>query len=69
MSRAQSGDIILKLPSGEGWRFRAGAPVTVEESIYLGGDAIRRAEQLVITGTVKDAQVEIAWVFEQIGNG
>ena len=69
MSRAQSGDVILKLPSGEGWRFRAGAPVTVEESIYLGGDTVRRAEQLVITGTVKDAQVEIAWIFEQIGNG
>ena len=67
VSRAQSGDVILKLPSGEGWRFRSGAPVTVEESIYLGSDTVRRAEQLVITGTVKDAQVEIAWVFEQIG--
>ncbi len=68
LSRAQSGDVLLKLPNGEGWRFRAGAPVTVEESIYLGGDTIRRAEQLVITGTVKDAQVEIAWIIEQIAN-
>jgi uncharacterized heparinase superfamily protein len=41
----------------------------VEESIYLGGDTVRRAEQLVLTGTVKDAQVEIAWLFEQIGSG
>jgi uncharacterized heparinase superfamily protein len=69
LSLAQSGDVILKLPGGEGWRFRAGAPVTVEESIYLGGDTVRRAEQLVISGTVKDAQVEVAWIFEQIGNG
>jgi hypothetical protein len=30
---------------------------------------VRRAEQLVLAGTVKDAQVEIAWIFEQIGNG
>ena len=56
LSRAQSGDIILKLPNGEGWRFRAGAAVAVEESIYLGGDTVRRAEQLVLTGTVKDAR-------------
>ena len=69
VSTAQSGDVILKLPNGEGWRFHAGMPVTVEESIYLGGDAVRRAEQLVITGTVKDTQVEIAWMFEQIGSG
>jgi len=69
MSRAQSGDVILKLPNGEGWRFRAGEPVAIEESIYLGGDTVRRAEQLVLAGTVKDAQVEIAWIFEQIGNG
>ena len=69
MSRAQSGDVILKLPGGEGWRFRCGAPVSVEESIYLGSDTVRRAEQLVISGTVKDAQVEIAWIFEQIGSG
>ena len=69
VSLAQSGDVILKLPSGEGWRFRSGAPVTVEESIYLGSDTVRRAEQLVLAGTVKDAPVEIAWVFEQIGAG
>jgi uncharacterized heparinase superfamily protein len=69
VSLAQSGDVILKLPSGEGWRFRTGAPLVVEESIYLGGDTVRRAEQLVLTGSVKDAQVEIAWIFEQIGAG
>ena len=67
MSRAQSGDVILKLPNGEGWRFRTGAPLTVEESIYLGGDTARRSEQLVLAGSVKDAPVEIAWIFEQIG--
>lgn len=67
VSHAQSGDVILKLPSGEGWRFRSGAPVSVEESIYLGSDTVRRTEQLVLTGAVKDTQVEVAWIFEQIG--
>jgi uncharacterized heparinase superfamily protein len=38
----------------------------VEESVYLGGHVVRRAEQLVISGVMKDSPVEIAWVFEQI---
>jgi uncharacterized heparinase superfamily protein len=67
MSPAQSGDVLLKLPNGEGWRFRAGIPASVEESVYLGGDTLRRTEQLVLAGTVGSAPVEIAWIFEQIG--
>ncbi|HVU21739.1 MAG TPA: heparinase II/III family protein [Rhizomicrobium sp.] len=67
VSLSQGGDVILKLPNGEGWRFRATAPVTVEESVYLGSDTLRRTEQLVLTGSVGDAPVEIAWIFEQIG--
>jgi uncharacterized heparinase superfamily protein len=67
VSRLEGGGILLKLPNGEGWRFRAGGgEVTVEESIYLGGEVVRRAEQLVIAGTVQTAPAEIAWVFEQI---
>jgi hypothetical protein len=27
---------------------------------------VRRAEQLVISGQIKDSPAEIAWVFEQI---
>lgn len=67
LSRAQSGDVLLKLPNGEGWRFRTSLPVAVEESIYFGGPAPRRCEQLVLTGEMQGAPVEITWVFEQIG--
>ena len=68
MSPSQGGDILLKLPNGEGWRFRAaGGQVSTEDSVYLGTEAVRRAEQLVVTGAVKDAPAEIAWAFEQIG--
>ena len=50
VSRLEGGGILLKLPGGEGWRFRAGGgELGVEESIYLGGEVVRRAEQLVIT--------------------
>ena len=67
VSRLEGGGFLLKLPGGEGWRFRAGGgEVSVEESIYLGGGVVRRTEQLVISGALRDAQTEVAWVFEQI---
>jgi uncharacterized heparinase superfamily protein len=67
VSRLEGGGILLKLPGGEGWRFRAGGgQLDVEESVYLGGPVVRRAEQIVIAGALKDAPTEIAWVFEQI---
>jgi uncharacterized heparinase superfamily protein len=67
ISQSQGGDILLKLPSGEGWRFRAGgAQVATEESVYLGGDTVRRTEQIVLMGAVKDQAVEVGWLFEQI---
>ncbi|MDB5739304.1 MAG: Heparinase family protein [Alphaproteobacteria bacterium] len=67
VSRLEGGGILLKLPGGEGWRFRAGGgTLEVEESVYLGGPVVRRTEQLVITGQMKDSPAEIAWVFEQI---
>ena len=67
VSRLEGGGILLKLPNGEGWRFRCGGGMlTVEESVYLGGGAVRRSEQLVIGGTVQSLPVDIAWVFEQI---
>lgn len=69
MSPSEGGGILLKLPNGEGWRFRAGgsAEASIDESVYVGNDIVRRCEQLVIGGAVKESPVEIAWVFEQIG--
>src|SRR6202012_4738378 len=67
VSRLAGGGILLKLPGGEGWRFRAGGgTLDGEGSVYLGGPMGRRAEQLVISGQMKDSPAEIAWVFEQI---
>jgi len=67
VSPLDGGGILLKLPGGEGWRFRAGGGVLeVEESVYLGAAIVRRAEQLVVSGAMKDSPAEIAWVFEQI---
>jgi uncharacterized heparinase superfamily protein len=69
VSRLDGGGILLKLPGGEGWRFRAGGgQLEVEESVYLGADMVRRTEQLVINGSIKDSPAEIAWVFEQVAS-
>ncbi len=68
VSRLEGGGILLKLPGGEGWRFRAGGgQLGIEESVYLGGGMVRRTEQLVVSGSMKDAPADIAWVFEQVG--
>lgn len=67
LSPSQRGDILLKLPNGEGWRFRHGGPVAIEESVYVECDGVRRTEQIVLSGTVRDESVETAWVFEQMG--
>jgi uncharacterized heparinase superfamily protein len=59
--------LLLKLPNGEGWRFRiSGGELGVEESVYLGDGSLRRSEQLVISGVVRDTPAEIGWAFEQI---
>ena len=42
-------------------------PMETQESIYLGTDAVRRTEQLVISSAVRDSPAEIAWAFEHIG--
>ena len=59
--------VILKLPNGEGWRFRCGGgELSIEESIYFGSGFPRRTEQLVINGRIGSEPVEVAWVFEQV---
>jgi uncharacterized heparinase superfamily protein len=67
VSPSLSGDILLKLPNGEGWRFRHSGSVAIEESVYAGHSGVRRAEQLVLTGQLGNEPLESAWVFEQIG--
>jgi uncharacterized heparinase superfamily protein len=69
LSLAQGGgSVILKLPNGEGWRFRcSGGTLSVEESVYFGGGAPRRSEQLVVASQWHDEATECAWLFEQVG--
>ncbi len=67
-SLQQDGEaVLLRLPSGSGWRLRAdGARLTLEESIYLGGPQLRRTEQVVLTGA-EDGPQQVKWAITKVG--
>jgi uncharacterized heparinase superfamily protein len=67
-SLQQDGEaVLLRLPSGSGWRLRTdGAPITLEESLYLGGEEPRRTEQVVLTGSA-DGPQQVKWAITKIG--
>lgn len=60
-------EAILALPSGIGWRFTAsGAPLTVEESIYLGeGIRPRKTKQLVISSLMDIDTLQVKWAIQR----
>ena len=67
-SLQQDGEaVLLRLPTGSGWRLRAdGARMTLEESIYLGGTTPRKSEQLVLTG-YEDGPQQVKWAITRVG--
>ncbi len=67
-SLQQDGEaVLLRLPSGSGWRLRAeGARITLEESIYLGGLEPKRSEQVVLTGYA-DGPQQVKWAISKVG--
>ncbi|MBO6783265.1 MAG: heparinase II/III family protein [Alphaproteobacteria bacterium] len=63
-SLVQNGSaVLLRLPSGAGWRLIAeGGTLSLAESVYLGtADDVRRTEQVVVSGTL-DADTDAARV-------
>lgn len=67
-SLQQDGEtVLLRLPSGSGWRLRAeGAKLSLEESIYLGGQTPRKCEQVVLTG-YQDGEQLVKWAITRVG--
>ncbi len=63
--------VLLLLPNGDGWRFRAaGGRVMLTESIYLGKPgAMRKSTQIVVSG-ITSGQGEVAgsvkWAFHRL---
>jgi uncharacterized heparinase superfamily protein len=66
-SLQQDGEaVLLRLPSGSGWRLRAdGARMTLEGSVYLGGPEPRRGEQVVLTGYA-DGPQQVRWAITKV---
>jgi uncharacterized heparinase superfamily protein len=61
------GGILLRLPSGQGFKFRAaGAKLGIEESVYFGHAEPRRSEQLVLNGLAGGPQT-VKWALTRIG--
>ena len=60
-------EALITLPGGTGWRFTAsGAPLTLEESIYLGdGIRPRKSKQLVITAKMDIDTLQIKWAMQR----
>ncbi|MEJ1979168.1 MAG: heparinase II/III-family protein [Acetobacteraceae bacterium] len=67
-SLQQDGEaVLLRLPSGGGWRLRAeGARLSLEESIYLGAPEPKRCEQIVLTG-YPDGPQQVKWAISKVG--
>ncbi len=59
--------VLLRLPSGSGWRLRAeGARLDLEESLSLIGETPRKAEQVVLTG-FQDGPQHVKWAITKVG--
>lgn len=54
--------VLMRLASGEGWRFRAqGGVVSLANSIYLGTGTMRRTSQIVVSGGLNGEKSDIKW--------
>jgi uncharacterized heparinase superfamily protein len=63
----QDGAVLLRLPSGLGWRFAArGGDVRIDESIYFGGATPRRTRQLVIEGRTGSDGAAVKWALRRV---
>jgi uncharacterized heparinase superfamily protein len=59
--------VLLRLPSGQGWRLRAdGTKISIEESVYFGTTEARRAEQIVLAGH-QDGPQQVKWAITKLG--
>jgi uncharacterized heparinase superfamily protein len=60
--------VLLRLPSGAGFRLdAAGGRLALEESIYLGGGNLRRAEQIVVESTLAGEEALVKWSLKRLG--
>ncbi|MGB1005628.1 MAG: heparinase II/III domain-containing protein, partial [Thalassobaculaceae bacterium] len=72
-SLVQNGtEVLLRLPSGTGWRFRvAGGALGLNDSVYFGDGGLARCQQIVIDADLDTAldqgACRIKWAFRREG--
>jgi uncharacterized heparinase superfamily protein len=56
-------EVLLRLPGGAGWRFRAeGGDTSLERSVYVGDDRnVNRSRQIVVAGDLNGRGAELKW--------
>ena len=60
------GGVDLRLPGGTLWRFNAsGAAINLAESVYLGTGALRRSQQVILSGFAGSAGVSVKWAMRR----
>jgi uncharacterized heparinase superfamily protein len=58
--------ILLRTPSGRGWRFQSSVAIHLEESIYTGDDVPRRTQQIVIDAATQRSGAVVKWAFQKV---
>lgn len=60
--------VLMRLPSGDAWRFRAsGGDIGIEESIYMGRDRqLTATEQITLTGHTGEMGLTLRWAFHKV---
>ncbi|MBY0336245.1 MAG: heparinase II/III family protein [Acetobacteraceae bacterium] len=62
----EEGGVLMKLPGGQGWRFRArGAAIALEDSVFVATGEPRRTQQIVLTAEPGTENVQ--WAISRIG--
>lgn len=58
-------EVLLRLPSGGGWRFAAdGGPISLEESLYCGSGRARTTQCITLTRVMETQAASIPWVVQ-----
>lgn len=66
---ATANSVLLRTPSGQGWRVRcSGADVTLEPSVYMGQiGQLQRTQQIVLRGTLWANDACVKWALQKEG--
>jgi uncharacterized heparinase superfamily protein len=66
----QANSVLMRTPSGSGWRFRAsGGVISLQESVYLGlPGQVKRTEQVVISAATQNGSGQIKWAISRLAD-